>query len=95
MTTQRQQRRSLAEANTQLAHYATTLEQLATTRERNRLAQELHDTLAHTLSAVAVEHLRLFRAEPPIHRVVDPPADRCYNKLLTQADTLAACEPRC
>jgi signal transduction histidine kinase len=52
---QRQQRQSLASANTRLTHYATTLEQLATTRERNRLARELHDTLAHTLSAVAVE----------------------------------------
>ncbi|MBN1813080.1 MAG: sensor histidine kinase [Anaerolineae bacterium] len=55
MGIQRQQRQSLAEANTKLTHYATTLEQLATTRERNRLARELHDTLAHTLSAVAVE----------------------------------------
>jgi signal transduction histidine kinase len=55
MAIQRQQRQSLAEANAKLAHYATTLEQLATTRERNRLARELHDTLAHTLSAVAVE----------------------------------------
>jgi signal transduction histidine kinase len=55
MTLQRQQRRSLAEANAKLTHYATTLEQLTTTRERNRLARELHDTLAHTLSAVAVE----------------------------------------
>jgi signal transduction histidine kinase len=55
MTIQRRQRRSLAEANAKLTHYATTLEQLATTRERNRLARELHDTLAHTLSAVAVE----------------------------------------
>lgn len=52
---QRQQGQSLAEANTRLVHYAATLEQLATTRERNRLARELHDTLAHTLSAVAVE----------------------------------------
>jgi signal transduction histidine kinase len=52
---QRQQRQSLAEANAKLTHYATTLEQLAITRERNRLARELHDTLAHTLSAVAVE----------------------------------------
>jgi signal transduction histidine kinase len=52
---QRQQGQSLAEANAKLTHYATTLEQLATTRERNRLARELHDTLAHTLSAVAVE----------------------------------------
>jgi signal transduction histidine kinase len=55
MRIQRQQRQSLAEANAQLTHYATTLARLATTRERNRLARELHDTLAHTLSAVAVE----------------------------------------
>jgi signal transduction histidine kinase len=55
MKIQRQQRQSLAEANTKLTHYATTLEQLTISRERNRLARELHDTLAHTLSAVAVE----------------------------------------
>ena len=55
MAIQRQQRQSLAEANVKLTHYATTLEQLTTTRERNRLARDLHDTLAHTLSAVAVE----------------------------------------
>ncbi len=55
MSTQREQRRALAEANTQLAHYAATLEQLATSRERNRLARELHDTLAHSLSGVAVQ----------------------------------------
>jgi signal transduction histidine kinase len=55
MAIQRRQRQSLAEANVKLTHYATTLEQLTTTRERNRLARDLHDTLAHTLSAVAVE----------------------------------------
>ena len=49
------QRQSLADANTKLVHYAATLERLTITRERNRLARELHDTLAHTLSAVAVE----------------------------------------
>ncbi len=38
-----------------IARHATTLEQLATSRERNRLARELHDTLAHALSAVAVQ----------------------------------------
>ncbi len=54
-TVQREQRRALARANAQLTHYATTLEQLATSRERNRLARELHDTLAHTLSGMAVE----------------------------------------
>ncbi len=55
MDIQRQQRQSLADANTKLVHYAAMLEQLTVTRERNRLARELHDTLAHTLSAVAVE----------------------------------------
>jgi signal transduction histidine kinase len=55
MTGQREQRQALKEANRKLTHHAATLEQLATTRERNRLARELHDTLAHTLSAVAVQ----------------------------------------
>jgi signal transduction histidine kinase len=55
MTAQREQRQALKEANRKLTHHAATLEQLATTRERNRLARELHDTLAHTLSAVAVQ----------------------------------------
>lgn len=54
-TAQRQQRIELAAKNAQLAHYAATLEQLTITRERNRLAQELHDTLAHTLSALNVQ----------------------------------------
>jgi signal transduction histidine kinase len=55
MTGQRQQRQKLAEANLQLAQHAETLEQLTISRERNRLARELHDTLAHTLSAVSVQ----------------------------------------
>lgn len=52
---QRRQRTSLREANQQLAQYAVTLEQLAVSRERNRMARDLHDTLAHTLSAVAIQ----------------------------------------
>jgi signal transduction histidine kinase len=52
---QREQRQSLKEANARLAQYASTMEQLTTSRERNRLARELHDILAHTLSGVAVE----------------------------------------
>lgn len=55
MAQQRQQRQALMEANRQLSHYAATLEQLATTQERNRMARELHDTLAHTLSGLAVQ----------------------------------------
>ncbi|MEZ4622702.1 MAG: histidine kinase [Caldilineaceae bacterium] len=55
MDAQRRQRRDLGEANQQLSHYAATIEQLATSRERNRLARELHDTLAHSLSGLAVQ----------------------------------------
>lgn len=51
----REQRVTLAKKNHELAHYANTLEQLAITRERNRMARELHDTLAHTLSAVNIQ----------------------------------------
>ncbi len=55
MRQQREQRQSLIEANRQLRHYAATLEQLAVTQERNRMSRELHDTLAHTLSGLAVQ----------------------------------------
>lgn len=44
----------LREANAALAQYAATREQLAESRERNRLARELHDTLAHSLTALTV-----------------------------------------
>lgn len=55
MQRQREQRQSLIEANRQLRHYAATLEQLTVTQERNRMSRELHDTLAHTLSGLAVQ----------------------------------------
>ncbi|MBN1535814.1 MAG: sensor histidine kinase [Anaerolineales bacterium] len=51
----REQRAALQKSNRELAHYASTLEQLTVSRERNRMAQELHDTLAHTLSGIAVQ----------------------------------------
>jgi signal transduction histidine kinase len=50
----RGQSKSLREANANLTHYASTLEQLTVSRERNRLARELHDTLAHSLTAISV-----------------------------------------
>ncbi len=52
---QREQRRALAEANQKLLRYTSTLEELTISQERNRLARELHDTLAHTLAALAVQ----------------------------------------
>ena len=54
VTRLREQRESLREANANLMHYASTLEQLTVSRERNRLARELHDTLAHSLTAISV-----------------------------------------
>lgn len=52
---QRAQHQALVEANQKLVRHAATLEQLTISRERNRLSRELHDTLAHTLSALAVQ----------------------------------------
>ncbi len=65
--TQRQQRKELLHANLQLAQHAQTLEQLAASRERNRLARELHDTLAHTLSGLAInlEAIKTVSANAP------------------------------
>jgi signal transduction histidine kinase len=51
----KQQQDSLEQANAQLTDYAATLEELTISRERNRMARELHDTLAHTLSALSVQ----------------------------------------
>jgi signal transduction histidine kinase len=62
MKRQRQQRaalaqtnQKLAEANQKLVQYAATNEQLAVSQERIRLARELHDTLAHSLSSITVQ----------------------------------------
>jgi signal transduction histidine kinase len=55
MAAQRAQRSALSKANLQIMRYASSQEQLAVSRERNRMARELHDTLAHSLSAVAVQ----------------------------------------
>lgn len=54
MKNQRLQKSALQQANLQLIKQAEALEHLTVTRERNRLARELHDTLAHTLSGMAV-----------------------------------------
>jgi signal transduction histidine kinase len=55
VSSQREQAVRLDQAKRQLEKYAAANEQLALSRERNRRARELHDTLVHTLSAVAVE----------------------------------------
>lgn len=55
VTGQKKDRKTLTDKNVRLTQYAATVERLAISHERNRLARELHDTLAHTLSAVAVQ----------------------------------------
>lgn len=52
---QHEQRLRITETYNHLANYSLTMEQLAISRERNRVARELHDVLAHTMSGVAVE----------------------------------------
>ncbi|MEM7033607.1 MAG: sensor histidine kinase [Chloroflexota bacterium] len=49
------QQQALEAANRQLLNRSTMQEELTISRERNRMARELHDTLAHTLSAVTVQ----------------------------------------
>ena len=45
----------LEEANRQLAEYSTQVDELARTKERNRLAREIHDNLGHYLTVVNVQ----------------------------------------
>lgn len=51
----RSQQRALVDANIALQNQAATQIELSIIQERNRIARELHDTLAHTLSAQIVE----------------------------------------
>jgi signal transduction histidine kinase len=53
--TWRREHAAVEEANRRLRGYAATVEQLAGSRERVRLARDMHDTLAHTLAALVVQ----------------------------------------
>jgi len=46
---------ALAEANQKLSAYAVQAEELATAKERNRLAREIHDSLGHYLTAINIQ----------------------------------------
>ena len=52
---ERAEQRQLRVANRKLAEQAHTQQQLAASRERVRMARDLHDTLAHTLAALTVQ----------------------------------------
>jgi len=45
----------LAEANIRLQDYATRIEDMAKTEERTRMARDMHDILAHTLTSMIVQ----------------------------------------
>jgi signal transduction histidine kinase len=68
---ERQQTVALSAANAKLREQASSAEQLATARERNRLARDLHDTLAHSLAGLVVQLQAidtLLKAEPDAAR---------------------------
>jgi signal transduction histidine kinase len=48
-------RRLLGETNLKLTEYAAQAEELATTKERNRMAREIHDNLGHYLTAINMQ----------------------------------------
>jgi signal transduction histidine kinase len=52
---EREARTELAAANRRLREHASQVEELATTKERNRLAREIHDSLGHYLTVVNVQ----------------------------------------
>ncbi|MFC2037302.1 sensor histidine kinase [Chloroflexota bacterium] len=76
-----QQLSQLEVAHQRLRRHAAIVEQLAISRERNRLARDLHDTLAHSLSALTVQlqALRTLLANDP------EAALELVNELLTLA----------
>ena len=57
----------LEHSHRQLQDYAGQVAELATTRERNRLAREIHDSLGHYLTVINVqlEKAQVFRAKKP------------------------------
>jgi len=92
---QREQRAALASAyeqqaaaNARLQRYAAAVEELSISRERNRLSRELHDTLAHSLSAVTVqlEAVRsLWSVNPEMAHHLLEQADETARRGLTEA----------
>ena len=52
---ERKMRQELADANEQLREYAQKIEELATVRERNRIARDIHDSLGHSLTSLNIQ----------------------------------------
>lgn len=77
VSAQRKQHQALSEANQKLVSHAATVEQLTVSRERVRLSRELHDTLAHTLSALSVQ----FEAMQTLSNDMPPKAQAMLEKM--------------
>lgn len=77
--TQRMQTQKLIRANFSLNQYLNTLEELTASRERTRLASELHDTLAHTLSGLAINLEAIKTVVPPSETVAQEMLDHSLN----------------
>lgn len=52
---ERKMRQELAYANERLREYAQKIEELATVRERNRIARDIHDSLGHSLTSLNIQ----------------------------------------
>lgn len=67
IVSERQSREKLAAANQKLKQYAMKVEYQATLEERNRIAQEIHDSLGHSLTALNLQleaALKLSQSNP-------------------------------
>ena len=95
---QRAQKRKVIEANMRLNEQAGMLEQMATVRERNRLARELHDTLAHTLSGLSVHlegiKISLDEDQDDIREMLNHALNNTREGLEETRRTLRALRPR-
>lgn len=73
--------RELNESNKQLKEYAERVEELTISKERNRVAQELHDSLGHSLTAL-IMYLDF------IEKIIDSDKERAI-ELVIKAQSMA------
>ncbi|GHO94199.1 hypothetical protein KSF_042470 [Reticulibacter mediterranei] len=76
--------RELAMAHRQLQKYSAQVEELSVIRERNRIAREIHDTLGHALTLLAVQ----LEAATQLEARSDP---RLHEELLQARQVAKAC----
>ncbi len=74
----------LAAAHTRLQEYSTQAEELSAIRERNRIAREIHDTLGHALTLLAVQ----LETATQLEARGDP---RLHEELLQARQVVKAC----